>query len=65
MFRFMVVNFILIFALTICVGISKIEAFTSLGEFCWQTDETESGDQIILKLVVSDVDDNILQCPCK
>ncbi len=37
-FKFVVINFILVFALTICMSISKAEAQqTYLGEFCWQT----------------------------
>ncbi len=52
--KFVVINFILVFTLTICVGISKSEAFTFLGEFCWQFDETGQ-PPIMFRLAVSDV----------
>ena len=32
----MVINFILVFTLIICAGISKVEAFTYFGEFRWE-----------------------------
>jgi hypothetical protein len=36
----MIINFILVFALTIVMSISRVEVFDFLGEFCWQFDET-------------------------
>lgn len=41
-FRFLVLNFVLIFCLIIGITISKAEAFTYYGEFRWEV--TESGD---------------------
>ena len=54
MFRFMVVNFILVFALTICMSISKVQAFDFFGEFCWQFNEAGE-PPIIFRLEASDV----------
>ncbi len=56
--KFVVINFILVFALTICVGISKVEAFTYLGEFRWE--ESLDGfpaEKAIIRLGVTDMGD--------
>ncbi len=54
-FRFMTMSFVLIFALVICVGISKGYTFTYYGELCWLVAETGDPDTSIFKLAVSDM----------
>ncbi len=57
-FKIVAINSILVFALIICTGISKVQASTYLGEFCWgfvYSDSSLSIPPFTAKLAVTDM----------